>query len=783
MLGSILQDLRFAGRLIVRQPLLTAAAALTLAFGVGANTAIVSVLETVLLNPLGLRQTDRVMVARVSLDKLNMRRSPTSGVEFREVQAMTDAFSTVAASEGRTWTAQINDESVRVIGRAVTPEFFQVFGEHPALGRFFNVDDRESVVLSEGFWHSAFGGDAGVLGRVLMLDEKPYRIVGVATPGFRFPATAQAWSPLILSPERLQKRGYNMNLTVVARLKDGLTPAQGIDRVNRYVAGLKTAPEGQDLAKVGYHIELDPFADYVAGDLRRPLLLLWIAAVVVLFAGCANVAGLLLTRSANRKREMAIRLSVGATRWQIIRQLIIESLTLGAIGGAGGLLMAWLATSLLTRLAIPGKELLGLVTLDRQLLAYGFGLALLSGLLFGLAPAFQLLRDSQTSEMARSRRRWFQEIFVMVQVAGAFVLVVTTALLVRSLWAIEQLRPGFDPQNLTTAFVIKPKNDPAFLNTVDAALRSSPGVESAAFSYPLPFAGVGLTSGFYIKGRQPQPGEPEWHGEAYMVSPRYFETLRIPLLRGRSFSEGDSATAAPVCVIDAKLAERFFTNQDPLGQSIEMYNGMSRIVGVVGPIRGTTLEEESRPVVYYSLAQLSFFPQVAAIVRARVPAGSTIRDAVHRGSRSAAVFSVVTMEDRIAESLGIRRVVVTLLSVFGSISLLLAAIGLYGVIAQVVGERTQEIGIRMALGAKPVQILSQFVRQGLRSGLLGLAAGFLAVAYTQRWLAGMLYEVHEFDLATFIATSAGILAILVFSVWWPARRAARIDPQQALRQQ
>ncbi len=780
-MSGILQDFRFAWRLLFRQPLLTAAAALTVAFGVGANTAIVSVLETVLLNPLGLRNTGPVMVPLVRIDKLNMRGIQNSGVEFRDIQAMTDAFSSVAAMEDRAWTSEMGGQASRLLGQAVTPDFFKVFNERPALGRFFTPDDRETLVLSDAFWRSAFGADRSVLGRVLMLEGQPYRIVGVARPEFRFPATAQAWSPLILSPDRF-RRGYDMILTVLARRKNGVTAAQASDRVNRYVASLKSGPGGEDWAKIGYYIDLEPFAQYIAGDLRRPLLLLWIAAIVVLFAGCANVAGLLLTRSANRKREMAIRLSVGAAHWQILRQLLFESVMLGALGGLGGLLMAEVATRLLTRLAIPGRQILELVSLDRTLLLYGFGLALLSGLLFGLAPALQLLRDSQTAGLARSRRRWFQDVFITAQVAGAFVLVVTTALLLRSLWNVQDLRPGFDPQHLTTAFLIKPRNDPAFLNRLEDALTSTPGVESAALSYPLPFAGGGLTSGFTIKGRKPMPGEPEWHGEAYLVSPRYFETLRIPLLRGRTLSESDSTPTAPyVCVIDGRLAQRFFHDRDPIGESIAMYQGWAQIVGVVGTIRGTTLEEGSRPTVYYPLAKVPFFPEVATIVRSPVPAAGLIRDAVHRSNRSAPVFDVHTMPERIAESLGIRRVVVVLLSLFGGMSLLLAAIGLYGVIAQVVGERTQEIGIRMALGARPMQILARFIRQGLRSGLLGLGIGFIVAAYAQRWIASMLYQVPRFDLLTFSITSAGVLLILVLSITWPALRAARIDPQQALR--
>jgi putative ABC transport system permease protein len=293
--------------------------------------------------------------------------------------------------------------------------------------------------------------------------------------------------------------------------------------------------------------------------------------------------------------------------------------------------------------------------------------------------------------------------------------------------------------------------------------------------------GGGLTSGFGIRNRTRQPGEPEWHGAAYQISPDYVQTLRIPLLRGRNLADSDTAASPLVCLIDSNLAGRFFNNQDPLGQEIAMYKGYARIVGVVGAIRSATLEEASRPAVYYSLAQVPYFPQAAIVARSNTPAGTILREAVRRTNASVPVFDKRSMEDRIGESLGIRRVLVALLSVFGAITLLLAAVGLYGVIAQVAVERIREIGIRMALGARPGQILSQFMRQGLPSGALGLAVGLGIAAYAQRWLAGMLYDVKPFDVATFAFAGLGILSLLSISVWWPARRAAQIDPQEALR--
>jgi putative ABC transport system permease protein len=544
---------------------------------------------------------------------------------------------------------------------------------------------------------------------------------------------------------------------------------------------------------MGYGVDLDPFAVYVAGDLRSPLWLLWVAALIVLVTGCANVAGLLLTRSAGRKKEIAIRLAVGATPWQIVRQLLLESLLLGTLGGLAGLAMAEVAISLLTRVAVPGRELLALVSLNGRMLLYGLALAVVSGFLFGLIPAIQLLRENQTSAMVRSRRRWFQDVFVTAEVGGAFLLVVMTALLLRSLWNVERIQSGFDPQHLTTAYFAKPKNDPGFQERLQSALQNEPGIESAALVFPVPFTTGGLTSLFSIRNRERRMAEPEWHAEAYLVTPEYLRTLRIPLLRGRNLTPADTANTPTVCLIDRNLAERFFPNQDPIGQQIAMYKGWAQIVGVVGAIRADGLEEETRPVVYYSLTQVPFFPQAAAVVRSSArsnvrsnarssaPAGSAIRDAVRRTNPTVPVFDVQTMEERIGESLGIRRVLAVLLSIFGGISLLLATIGIYGVVAQVVAERTQEVGIRMALGARPVQILGQFMRQGLQAGLLGLVLGAAAIAYVQRWVGTLLYQVHPFDMATLGTAAMGILTVLLVAVWLPSRRASQIDPQTALR--
>lgn len=778
-LDALLRDLRFAWRIILSQPVLTLTAVIVAALGVGANTAIVSVMETVMLKPLGLRDTSRICRATVRIDKIHMDHVQTSAVEFRDIHAMKDVFRNVAAMEGHLWTLQSGSEPVRVRGQAVSDEFFQVFDERPLLGRFFVPEDRDCLVLSHQFWKSQFGGDPNVVGKTVTLDGKLSRIVGVAGEHFRFPETVDAWSSLYIRPQ-LYRRGYNMTLWVLGRLNDNATPEQAADRVNRYVSAFKSTPAGKEMEEYRYFIDLDTFSHFVAGDLRRPLLLVWAAALAVLLTACANIAVLLLSRTAGRRKEIAIRLSLGATRMQILRQLAIESLMLGAMGGALGVAVSAVALGFIGRAAIPGKFLLQLVHLDWRLIMFGMGLSLACGLVFGLAPAIQLLRGSQAAAMKRAGRHRFQDTFIAAQVAAALVMLIATGLLLRSLWSVERISPGFDRSNLTTAMFNKPPNDSGFFNRLENALVAQPGIESSTIAYPLPFTGNGgLTSGFYIKGR-PQPSTIPWHGAAWLVSPRYFDTMRIPVLVGRAFNASDVKTAPPVCLIDKTFAERFFPNENPIGQEISMH-GLARIVGIVADIRSTTLERESLPAVYYPTAPQEGFPLRGLIVRSRIPAGPAIRTAVRQASPQAPVFGIETMDNLIGESLGIRRAVATLVCIFAGICILLAAIGLHGVVTQIVVERSGEIAVRMALGARPSSILAQFLKYGLRSGFMGVICGLSLSIYAQRALGNLLYDVKPFDPATFAEACAGIAFVLLIAVVWPARRASRTDPHAVLR--
>ncbi len=774
-LDALLRDLRFSWRVARRQPWTVAAAIASIAIGVGANTAVTSVVDTVLLNPLGIRNSDRMVAATVHITKLQMTGVESSGAEFRDLQASSDVFSQVAATENRDWTLGGAQPS-RLRGVAVTSEFFGVFGVKSELRM-----DPFTVVISDDLWTSHFGRCKAVVGQKLLLDGKAYQIVGVAPPNFHYPARAEAWVPLILPPGRFS-RGDNMVLSLLARLKDGISVQRAQQRVDHELLKLQATPDGADLNKLGYGVDVEPLARYVAGDLRLPLIFLWAAALVLLLATCANVAGLLLARAGARRREMAIRISIGAGRLQILRQLLTESLMLALFGGATGVIVAWLLLGMLKAEPLPYQYLLSMAGLNYRLLLYALLLSIASSLLFGVVPALALLREQHTGSMMRPRRKWFQNIYIVGQVSAAMLMLVVMGLLLKSLQAVALLRAGFDAEGVTTAFLIKPpQNRDAFYERLLSGLRASPGVQSAALAYSVPFGGDSPTSLFDIRGRHHLHGEPEWHAEAYQVTPDYLKTLRIPLLRGRFIQDTDTAKQAKVCVIDESLANRFFPKEDPIGQEIAMYGGWARIVGVVASVRDQSVESASRPVVYYSLAQIPYFPQLGLVVRSSTPAGSVIRNSVAKANPEVPVFDIKTMDERIGASEAIRSVMALLVTVFAAISILLAAIGIHGVVAQVVNERTSEIGIRMALGARASDIFRRYAMQGFQLSITGIVLGLALSALCAGWLRNLLYQVQPMDPIVILVGSLGVLAVTSLAVLVPSWRASHLDPQIALR--
>jgi len=769
-LDALLRDLRFSWRLARRQPWTVAAAIASIAIGVGANTAVTSVVDAVLLNPLGIKNSDRIVAATVHLTKLQMSGSVTSGAEFRDLQLSSGAFSAVAATEHRDWTLG-GTEPARVQGVAVTPEFFQVFGVPVA---WPSVD---GVVLSNGLWKARFGGSSAMVGKKILLDGKPYQVTGIAPPDFHFPANAEAWIALDLRPDRFV-RGNNMNLSLYARLRDGVSVEQAQQRVNRELSA-----EAVNLSELGYGIDVEPIAKHVAGDLRLPILFLWLAAAVLLLAACANVAGLLMARAGSRRKEIAIRLALGAGKRQILRQLFTESLLLALLGGFAGLALAAFLLGMLKQQQLPFQNILAFAGLDYRLLLYGMAVALFSSLLFGFAPAIQLLRQQQTSALARAQKKWFQNIYIVGQVSAAMLLLVVMGLLLKSLKAVELLRPGFDARHLTTAFLIKPiQNQSAFYSTLLDGLHHSPGVESAALAYAVPYGGDGpATSMFNIKSHHHRDGEPEWHGQAYQVTPDYLATMRIPLLRGRFIKDTDTAQVPHICVIDEGLAKRFFPNEDPVGQQIAMYGGWATIVGIAGSVRDQNVESLSRPTVYYSLAQIPFFPQIGVIVRSSVPAAGIMRNAVAKANPAVPVFDIKTMEERIDASESTRSVMSFLVTVFAGISILLAAIGIHGVVAQVVTEHTPEIGIRMAVGAQAADIFRRYAAYGLQLSLAGIVIGLTLASACSRLLRSFLYQIEPLDPMVVGLGVAGVLCVSGIAVFGPSWRASQVDPQIALR--
>ena len=430
-LSALSRDVTFALRLARRQPWLVAAVIATIALGVGGEHGNHERIEWRAHQSSRVRGANRIVAVRVHLNKLQMQNVDTSGVEFPEMHSLTDTFSGVAAIEHRAWTVEQTGEPARVPAAPSLPNSFAYFNNILSWDVFWGPTITTLSCFRTRSGRRLSAGDPKAIGRKILLDGRSFQVIGVAAANFRFPVEAQAWTPLELEPSRLRERGNNMTLLLVARLRPGVTQQQAIDRVNRWVSYLKTTAEGPDLKRLDYGIDLLPLGTFIAGDLRQPLLLLWIAAGLLLITGCANVAGLLLSRAKGRTREIAIRISIGASSRQIFRQLITESMLLGLAGGAAGLFVAGAALNAGTRFAIPGSEMLALVGLHGRLLFYGMSLALVSSVVFGIVPALQVLRNSQTSSMARFRRRWFQNSFIGAEVAGAVLLLIVTALIVR----------------------------------------------------------------------------------------------------------------------------------------------------------------------------------------------------------------------------------------------------------------------------------------------------------------------------------------------------------------
>ncbi len=797
-MGSLWQDLKYGARMLARSPGFTLIAAITLALGIGANTAMFSAIDAVLLRPLPYEKPDRLV-------RFQQQQS------WPDMQELAERNRTFEALGGYTkLNLDLTDrpEAERIVATAVTGNLFPLFGVPAALGRTFAAQEDQPggehlILLSHGFWQTYLGARRDVLGTRLSFGGTAYTVVGVMPPGFQLPQDeANAWVLLRVELwEAAQHRGLHF-LRAFGRLAPGVTLEQAraeMDALSDRLAQLYP-DENKDLRFVPI-----PLLEYTVRNVRSALFVLLGAVGFVLLIACANVANLFLTRAAARQREMAIRAALGAGRWRLIRQLLTESLLLALAGGATGLLLALWLIDVTATLAAGSVPRLESVRLDPAVLGFTLILSLLTALLFGVLPALQvsapdlygsLKEGGRSSASPRSRR--FRGALVTLETALALVLLIGAGLLVRSFHQVTRVDPGFRPQGLLTANLHLGWKGPyreiprrlEFLQQVLARAEALPGVDSAAAITDLPYGEGFIDHDFVIEGRE--PAELGTEPDAYYrgVSPNYFETVGLPLRRGRFFTEQDREDAPLVVLINETMARQFFPGEDPIGHRLRWARRQTlywmTIVGVVADTRPYSLDEGDQPAVYvpYRQERDSFRTWMNLVVRTSLEPTSlapALKRAVAEVDKNIPLADIRTMEVRMASSVAGRRFQLLLLGLFALLALVLAAVGIYGVVSNVTAQRTHEIGIRVALGARPADILRMVVGYGMALTLMGVVAGLAAAVALTRLLASLLFEVSATDPVTFVGIALLLTAVALLACWLPARRATRVHPMAALR--
>jgi predicted permease len=802
MLGC---DVRYAARLMRRSPAFTTTAVLTLALGIGANTAVFSVVNAVLLRPLPYPDSDRLVQLWSTNPKANRWGMWTAYPRFEDWRRENTVFEDMATA--RTWVISIKggDHPESLFGVITSSQLLQLLRVQPMLGRGFLPEEDQPghdhvIILSYGLWQRRFGSDRDVVGRTVDVDQQNYTVIGVMPSDFRFPPElpssyrVDAWLPPAPDPSR-HERGSN-NYYTFARLKPGVTLAQAQAEMDAINDGL--AEKHAEDRELGVNVV--DWRRQVGSEVRPALLILLGAISLVLLIACANVANLLLARGAMRQREAALRQALGAGRARLIRQFLTESLLLAVFGGAVGLLLAYQGVDLFIRLA-PDIPRLNETTIDLRVLIFSVVLTLGTALIFGIAPALQgsstdlqdSLKESGSRLTVGSTSARARSILVIAEMALALMLLAGAGLLVRSFVQLQQIDPGFNPKNLLTAFVTLPpskypelQRQAAFFHEVMDRITSLPGVAcaGAADSAPMLTNDTGPVS---IEGLPRRPGEVEIQAERPKITPDYFCAMGIRLLRGRTFTWADNQGSLPVAIINESAARQYWPNEDAMGKRVELEDGSApawrQVVGIVGDVRQDSLVEAGRPEVYAPLLQVPV-PYMALAVRTRAePAALTaaVRQAVMAVDKDQPLSGIKTMEQVLEDSVAGRRFQMSLLAVFATIALGLAVIGIYGLMSYTVNQRAHEIGIRIALGAKRGEILRLVVRHGMMLAIVGVVLGTIGALLLTRFLSSMLYGVDANDPTTLLSVATLLMGVAALASYIPARRAMRVDPMMALR--
>ena len=800
---DFLADLRYALRLLRKTPVFTIAAIGTLALGIGANTTIFSLVQTVLLHPLPYQNPDQVVIVWEDASKAGFPRNTPAPGNFNDWRANNISFSGMAAARGVIANLTKDGPPELVLGRGVTPNFFDVLGVRPVVGRLFTpADDRigvNVVVISHALWQRRFGGDPDIVGRPILMSDVKYEVVGVAPRSFVFlNREIDYWVPIQLAPNQVNNRGAHY-LNVVARLKPGVS-VQAADTEMREIAKRLETEYPQTNRDVGAVVV--PMREQVLGDTRIEVLALAIAAMAIVLIACANLASLLLARASVRRGEYAVRLSLGATRSRLARQVMVEALCLSVAGGALGLAIPVLTNTLIERIVPAGLQGLNVSVLDWRLLSFAAVLSVVTGALFSLGPAVQAAHASTADVLQQHARgsvsgstRRFRDGLVVLQVAATLVLLVGAGLMLRTLANLNAIELGFNPDNLLTMQVVLPQpkyGQPAqrlaFYDQVLAQVRSLPGVRGAAFASFLPFQSSGNTRFFAVEGRQQLPGDvPD---ALFRVGTGdYLQTLGVNLIEGRLIDDRDGANAPLAMVVNETLVQRFLSDGPALGRRIK-FGGPNdpyyTVVGVVRNVLERGYEQDDKPGVYVSSAQAG---GAGGNIVVRVANGNPLgyAPAVQRVIRQIdpdqPTRLVRSMTEIIDLSVGDRRQHTSLLVMFGGLAMLIAALGLYGLLAQTVSARGREIGIRMALGATWKSVIAMVMSRGMALTAMGLAAGAAIAWSVTRAMSALLYGVDANDPFTFAAVLGLLGVVSVAACAIPAIRASRVDPMLVLRDQ
>jgi putative ABC transport system permease protein len=810
-MNNLWQDFRYGLRTLLRNPGFTLVAVITLGLGIGANSAVFSVVNAVLIRPLPYNDPERLVMVwetNPSLPVPYMFASPPNFADWRDQQKV---FEEISAFDVRDINLVSGDEAERLQGSLVSANIFSLLGVNPALGRGFQAGEDDPAaqpvaIISHGLWQRRFGSSNNIIGETISLDSQSYTVIGVMPRGFDFPPpvpfagvardlNVEVWTPLRTRIDPTQRGAHYLH--TIARLKQDTSIEQakaGMATIAEQLA--QSYPESNE----GWNVTLFSLPEQVSGNIRAALLVLLGAVGFVLLIGCANVANLLLSRAVARHREIAIRSALGANRLRIIGQLLVESALLSIAGGIAGLVLASEGLKLLIALAPKNIPMVAAASIDSRVVIFTLFVSLLTAILFGLAPALQASRINLIDTLkeggrgaSEGGRRILRNSLIVAEVALSLLLLIGAGLLFRSFMQLQNVPLGFQPENVTTmgvnlprAVYQRPQERAQFIEQLIAKISVMPGIQSAGAVDSLPLGAKRQGTGIIVEGEPPLPGEDRSINFSY-ITPGYFRAMGIQLQRGRDITEADKADSKAVAIISNIAAERYFPNEDPIGKRVSLgfrSQTMFEIIGIVTDERHSSLQASLRPNVYVPYSQVPGMPTMTIAVRSP-QAPSSVAAAVREQLRSLdsriPIYDVKTMNDVIANAASQPRFSTFLLTVFATAALLLAGIGIYGVMAYSVTQRTQEIGIRLALGAQRADVFKLVLGHGLKITLIGITLGIAASFALTRFMSSLLFGVSDTDPLTFISVSLLLTAVSLVACYVPARRATRVDPIVALR--